>query len=72
MKAIKFKNEIVILDNAHKIELVNLGTGAKSNPNQYVINIHFNNNTFDTLKVGESAKEAEAVMTDIFNILREN
>jgi outer membrane usher protein FimD/PapC len=72
MKAIKFKNEIVILDNAHKIELVNLGTGAKSNPNQYVINIYLNNNTFDTLKVGENAKEAEMVMTDIFNILREN
>ena len=72
MKAIRFKNEIVILDNAHKIELVNYGSGAKSNPNRYTINIYLNNNMTISLKIGENANEAEAVMTEIFNVLREN
>lgn len=70
MKAYKYQNEIILLNNAQKIDCYDTGSGAKSNPHNYIVRVFFGANDYQTLHLGKiSEEEKDFVLNEIFNII---
>ena len=70
MKAIKYNNQIITLDNVQKAEIYDNGTGSKSNPHDYSIHITTITDDRVFLKIGDVPyEEVERVFDEIFNII---
>ena len=70
MKAIKYNDQIITLDNVQKVELFDSGTGAKSNPHRYSLHIITTTNNEVHLTIGDVPEEvAKNVLNEIFDII---
>ena len=72
MKVIKIANTIVALDKVKSVQLCISGSGAKSNPFNYAIDIAYFGNEREYLNIGDDEKLAKESMEKIFNILENN
>ncbi len=69
MKVVKIKNMIVSLENVKSVTQTISGSGAKSNPYNYAINIQYFGNEGEYIHLDEDRVAAETAMAQIFQIL---
>lgn len=69
MKLIRTDNQIISLENVKEISLHTSGSGAKSNPYQYNINIEYMNKERSWISCKGSKEKAEDIMNKIYDIL---
>lgn len=71
MKILKTADEIVVLENVKAIVKNRYGTGAKSNPFTFSIDIFYFNNEEYSIRFGKDEQSFNECYEDIFNILVE-
>ena len=70
MKCIKVDNTIVVLERVKDIELLSGGSGAKSNPFWFALDIEHFGGERSRIDLGENEIQAHNTMNQIYEILK--
>ena len=71
MKVIKVDDKIVVLEKVKGVEVSESGSGAKSNPFRYTIQVEYFGGDFENITIVSDEVKAHNTMNKIYEILKE-
>ena len=69
MKVVRISNTIVSLERVKSVQMCVSGSGAKSNPYNYAIDVAYFGNEREYINLGDNKTLAEETMQTIFDVL---